>query len=190
MRNKFLGLLFNIIIYGLPIYFVVSLYLYYSSMNPKKNIIKTVGCVNGRTTGRGPKSDIVEFNYKGKIYKAETGLDSENGEKFIVEFEKDNPSINKVNDYEPVFLKGEEVSFAIGYLNTYNTNCFKSLSFYTYYVDGNKYEKFFTPLENSDLKYPNAKEGYNYIVKYWNFNPQRSVILLDKKTDKSLYDIK
>ena len=32
-------------------------------MNVRKNIIKTVGCVNGRTTGRGPNSDIVEFNY-------------------------------------------------------------------------------------------------------------------------------
>jgi hypothetical protein len=41
-----------------------------------------------------------------------------------------------------------------------------------------------------DIKNPNAKEGYNYMVKYWDINPQRSVIVLDKKTDKSLYDIK
>lgn len=191
MKKNFLALLFNLIIYVLPIYFVVSLYLYYTSLYPKNNIEKSVGCVIGTISeGRGFRSAIVEFNFKGKTYKAKTRDNYVIGEKFFVEFEKNNPSINKVNEDKPVFFKEEWVCLTVGYLDTYNTNYFRSFSSFTYYVDGVKYEKLFEPLENSEIKYPNAKEGYNYMVKYWGHNPQRSIILLDKKTNKSLYNIK
>lgn len=188
--------LFKVFIYliisAIPLFLVVSIlinfYQYYSSI-PRENIKETIGEVLCYEKGR-KRSAKVFFQYKKHNYFTLISDYYVIGEKFIVEYEQDNPKANYVRLDKPVFLKGEDTSLTVGYLNAYNTNCFKSLSCYTYYVDGNKYKKFFTPLENSDLKYPNAKEGYNYMVKYWNINPQRSIIVLDKKTDKSLYDIK
>jgi hypothetical protein len=186
-----------ILLLKIPLLLVVSLfcavfYYFYQMYDlvPRDNVKESIGTVLGFQKTRKGELAKVHFKHEEQVYSVLISDVYVLGEKFMVEYEQDNPKANYVRLDKPVFLKGEDTSLTVGYLNTYNTNCFESLSYYTYYVDGNKYEKFFTPLENSDLKYPNAKEGYNYMVKYWNINPQRSIIVLDKKTDKSLYDIK
>ncbi len=189
MKKTFLTFLFNLIIYGLPLYLVISIsiyyYQYYLNNTPKINIGRTVGCVKGRTTGRGPHSDIVEFTYKGKMYKVETSLDCEDGEKFIVEFEKGNPKINRVNQDEPVFLEDESVAYSVGYVIRLNFHFMKTITF-IYYVNGIKYEQSYEPSEDLKTKYPLFKEGKKFIVKYWIDNPKRSIILPNRPTNKNL----
>jgi len=193
VKSFFEIILYYLIISAIPLFLIISIsisiYQYYSQV-PRENIKETIGVVLGyEEYYKGSAPAKVYFQHNNKVYKTNISEDFVCCEKFIVEYEQDNPKANRVRLDKPVFLKGEDASVTVGYLETYNTNYFKIIS-YTYYVDCVKYEKSYDPIVNSDLKYPNAKEGYNYIVKYWNFNPQRSVILLDKKTDKSLYDIK
>ncbi len=122
----------------------------------------------------------------GKTYKSETEDNYVIGEpKFIVEFEKFNPSINRVNQDEPVFLEGEQVGFSVGYIKRLNYNFMKTITF-IYYVDGVKYEQSYKPSEDLEIKYPLFKEGKKFIVKYWIDNPARSIILPYKPTDKRL----
>ena len=178
------------VVFGLLSIFSLMLYHFYQmyTLVPRENIKETIGVVLGyeeRYKGSAPAK--VYFQHNNKVYKTNISEDYVYCEKFMVEYEQDNPKANRVRLDKPVFLKGEDTSLTVGYLETYNTNYFKIIS-YTYYVNGVKYVKYYEPLENSELKYPNAKEGYNYMVKYWNFDPQRSIILLDKKTNKSLYD--
>lgn len=185
--------LFYLIISAIPLFIIISIsiniYQYYSSV-PRENIKQSVGTVLGYEKTRKGKLAKVYFQHKKQNYFT---LISDNyviGEKFMVEYEQENPKANRVRLDKPVFLKDEWICLTVGYLDNYNTNYFKSFSSFTYYVDGVKYEKLFEPIENSEVKYSNAKEGYNYMVNYWSHNPQRSIIVLDKKTDKSLYDVK
>lgn len=182
----------HLIIWAIPIFLIISIsisfYQYYSSI-PRENIKETIGEVLSYEKGR-KRSAKVYFQYKKHNYITLISDYYVIGEKFIVEYEQENPKANRVRLDKPVFLKDEWICLTVGYLDTYNTNYFKSFSKFIYYVDGVKYVKLFEPIENSEVKYPNAKEGYNYEVKYWKHNPQRSIILLDKKTNKTLYDIK
>ena len=192
--EKIKSFLFNIsiqlLIYAIPLFLIISIsfYKYYSSI-PRVNIKETIGEVLSYEKGR-KRSAKIYFQHKKQNYFTLISDYYVIGEKFMVEYEQENPKANRVRLDKPVFLKDEWICLTVGYLNNYNTNYFKSFSSYTYYVEGVKFEKFFEPIEDSDLIYPNVKEGYNYLVKYWSHNPQRSIILLDKKTNKSLYDIK
>jgi hypothetical protein len=193
--EKIKSFLFSLLLI-IPLLLVVSLfcavfYHFYQihSLVPDDNVKETIGEVLGYEKGR-KRSAKVSFQHKKHNYFTLISDYYVIGEKFIVEFEQENPKANRVRLDKPVFLKDEWICLTVGYLDTYNINYFRSFSSFTYYVDGVKYEKLFEPLENSEVKYPNAKEGYNYMVKYWRYNPQRSIIVLDKKTDKSLYDIK
>lgn len=192
MKKKKLTFLFNLIIYGLPLYLVISTsiyyYQYYLNNTPKKNIEKRVGCVIGTIAkGRGFRSLVFEFNYNKIKYQAETsvGCDFEIGEKFIVEFEKGNPKINRVNQDEPVFLEGESVGYSVGYVERLNF-CFMKTIRFIYYVNAIKYEQSYEPSEDLKTKYPLFKERKKFIVKYWIDNPARSIILPYKPTDNSL----
>lgn len=183
-------LFYYLIVSILPLFIILSIsinvYQYYSSI-PKKNIIKVIGCVKGRTASvRGFHSAIVEFKHKGKTYNTETEDNYVIGEKFIVEFEKYNPTINKVRQDEPVFLEDESVGYSVGYVERLNFRFMKTITF-IYYVNGIKYEQSYEPSEDLKTKYPLFKEGEKFIVKYWIDNPARSIILPYKPTDKSLY---
>jgi len=188
VKSFFKVLLLYLIISAIPLFLIISIsigfYQYYSRV-PRENIKETIGVVLGYEKGRN-RSAKVCFQHKKQKYFTLISDYYVIGEKFMVEYEQENPKANRVRLDKPIFLKDEWICITVGYLDTYNTNYFKSFSSFTYYVDGVKYEKLFEPIENSEVKYPNAKEGYNYVVKYWSHNPQRSIILLDKKMNKSL----
>ena len=155
---------------------------HYRSIIPKENIKETIGTIIGYNEGgNSGRSAILEFSYKNKLYYTNTDDNYYVGEKFIVEYEDKNPKANRVRLDKPVFLKNEKTSFTIGIVNNYNPNYFREISF-IYFVDGKKYEQSYEPIEDSEIKYPELKEGKKYKVKYWEDYPKRSIILLDEPT--------
>jgi hypothetical protein len=185
IEKNIVNVLFIVVISIIPLFFVSSIsyaiYLHYSKV-PKNNVLKTIGIVTGRTKNhRGPKSSIVEFSYKNIRISTKSSDGYVIGEKFIVEFEKDNPNINEVKEDYPIFLPEEEdeVDITVGYLESINLK-FENLIYFFYFVDGKKYEQFYKPIDNIYEIYPNLKEGKKYRVKYWKLNPERSIMLFDK----------
>jgi hypothetical protein len=173
----------------LPIIFfsIVGLVIrHYLLLVPKDNIKETIGTIIGYTEGgTNGRSAIVKFSCKKKLCYTNSDDYYYVGEKFIVEYEEKNPKANRVRLDKPVFLKNEKTSFTIGIVTNYNPNYFREISF-VYFVDGKKYEQSYKPIEDSEIKYPDLKEGKKYKVRYWEDYPKRSIILLDKPTTEPL----
>ena len=159
---------------------------YYHSLIPKENIKEAVGVVIGYDKGgTSNRLAILKFSVKEKNYFSRSSDDYDIGEKFIIEYEQKNPTINQVRLDKPIFLNNEKTSFKIGIIDNYNPNYFREISF-IYFVDGKQYRQSYKPIENSKTEYPNVKEARKYIVKFWDENPKRSIILLNKPTTKYL----
>jgi hypothetical protein len=166
---------------------IVSLVIFhYVSLEPKEKIRKAVGTVIGYNKGgTSMRPAILAFSLKERQYSVFISDNYDIGEKFIVEYEEKNPKKNRARLDNPVFLKNEKTSITIGIVTNYNPNYFREISF-IYFVDGEKYEQNYEPIEESEIKYPDLKEGKKYKVKYWDENPKRSIILLDKPTTEPL----
>ncbi|MES2862738.1 MAG: hypothetical protein V4666_01330, partial [Bacteroidota bacterium] len=102
--------LFYLIISAIPLFIIISIsiniYQYYSSV-PRENIKQSVGTVLGYEKTRKGKLAKVYFQHKKQNYFT---LISDNyviGEKFMVEYEQENPKANRVRLDKPVFLKDE-----------------------------------------------------------------------------------
>ena len=159
---------------------------YYRSLVPKENIKEAIGVVIGYDKGgTSIRSAILKFNIKEKKYFSRSSDYYDIGEKFIIEYEQKNPAINQVRLDKPIFLKNEKTSYTIGIIDTYNPNYLREISF-IYFVDGKQYKQSYKPIENSEIEYPDLKEAGKYIVEFWEENPKRSIILLNKPTTKYL----
>ena len=119
------------VVFGLLSIFSLMFYHFYQmyTLVPRENIKETIGVVLGyeeRYKGSAPAK--VYFQHNNKVYKTNISEDYVYCEKFMVEYEQDNPKANRVRLDKPVFLKGEDTSLTVGYLETYNTNYFKIIS--------------------------------------------------------------
>jgi hypothetical protein len=174
----------------IPLIFLFSIVVFfiqhYNAKIPRENIKEAIGTVTGyQVGGTSMRPAELAFSVKGKKYIIYISSNYDVGEKFVVEYEKNEPKINKARIDKPVFLTNEKTSITVGIVENYNPNYFREISF-IYFVNGNKYKQSYEPIKNSKLKYPNLREGNKYKVKYWNENPKRSIILLDEPTTESL----
>ena len=169
------------------IFTIVGLLVHhYTSLNPKENIKESVGTIIGYDKGgTSMRPAIIVFKVKHQDFFSQCPGNYNIGEKFIIEYEEKKPSINRARLDKPVFLKNEKTSFTIGIVNNYNPNYFRRISF-IYFVDGKKYEQSYEPIEDSEIKYPDLKEGKKYKVQYWEDSPKRSIILLNEPTTEEL----
>jgi hypothetical protein len=180
------NIFWKIVPFTLPIIFfsIIGLIIrHYILLVPTEDIRETVGTIIGYTQGgNNGRSAIVKFSSKRKFYYTNTDDYYYVGEKFIIEYDEKNPKANTVRLDKPVFFKNEKTGFTIGIVDTYNPNYFREISF-IYFVNGKKYEQSYKPVENSEVKYPDLREGKKYKVKYWEDYPKRSIILLDDPHD-------
>lgn len=185
MKERTIRILLSTLIYSPFIIVLVVIVLiinYHSSLIPKNNIVKGVGTIVGYDHGgTSSNSAIVAFTKNGRTYTAATNDYYEVGEKFMVEYEAENPEKNTVRLDKPVFLKYEDTDKAVGIVTSYNPDYFKIITF-IYFVDGDKFEQRYEPSEGWKIKYPNLKKGKKFMVRYWSLNPKRSVLLLDEPT--------
>lgn len=144
---------------------------------------KAVGVCN-RIWGRSRTGYSMEvlFWVNKKKYYYDMGYDGNHvvNEKFMVEYEKSDPTINRVVEAEPVYLVGEEVKLTRAkvirlYQNESSSRNNNNKIDFEYYVNGKLYTKY-QEVKKKD-KY---KVGKYYYLEYWVPNPQRSIIYFEE----------
>ncbi len=160
---------------------------YYNKI-PRNNIKEVIGVVTKyEFGGKGSRHSVLSFQLNTKVYESNSWSSLVLGEKFIIEYEENNPSVNSTRLDKPVFLKEEKIDTVIGKVTKYKRWFSDRISFY-YYVNNEIYEQEYKVSENSKEKYPNLKEDNLYKVIYWKDDPRRSIVLFDKPL--SLRDMK
>lgn len=108
------------------------------------------------------------------------------GEKYVLEYDAENPEEHRVISYKPLFLKEEKTSFVKGNIR----RVFKFKKFtrngsiyaitFEYTVNERTYKKTQDLPPNYKELYPALKKGNQYKVEYWIKNPERSIIHLNQ----------
>lgn len=134
---------------------------------------------------------VVTFVIDGKKYENRIGSVKYKanviGEKYKVVYEEKDPSKNIVLTYEPVFAESESINKSKGivkriYRFSWSNNKYipnHGIEF-EYEVNGKKFTKAQSLPKDFQEQYPGLKEGGIYEVEYWNQNPERAIIRLDK----------
>lgn len=164
---------------------ICSIGYHFYSIIPRHNIESTIGVLTKYDSGGANNGHygVLKFKVNDSIFFSNAvTYDYVLGDKFVIDYEKNNPEINKVREDKPVFLNNEITGITICEIKRYNTFFFNELWFF-YWVNGVKYERDYDAPINSDELYPNLKKGNLYKVKYWKENPQRSIILLNEPLD-------
>jgi hypothetical protein len=157
--------------------FAYGIYFIYNINNVIiNNPRETVGTIKFIEVGRRPTARVY-FEVNGELIYGEIAKDSKMviGEKFIVIYEKNNPTIFQIDEYSPIFVEDESVNSIVGEVTDLVTFGKNSVTF-QYVVEGMEYTKF--QLYNESIF--NPKKGDKYKVNYWLENPQRAIIYLDK----------
>lgn len=166
----------NLLFWFLFLGFCYVLYVLMNINSPKDNFKTAIGTVVKYHRGlRGSVSSEFVFIYKGKSFYSSSDPDFVLGEKFLINFDSLSPMNNEVCTDKPLFLKNESTKTTIGRLDKLDTVLFKTMVF-TYSVNGKNYIQFYTPPADVIIKFPEFKEGRNFLVKYWVVNPERAII--------------
>lgn len=181
----------NIFLPGFGLLLIISFFVFLFKMKRDKEDLSwselskeiTIGEVTDRAPGsKGSFRAVLSFIVDGKAYRKDIDVDYIKGEKFKVEYSVKNPNKSRVLKEYPLFTKGEKTSFVIGKLTNYNSFFSTSLR-YEYWVGNKKYERRHYQKENSDELYPYVEEGQLFVVEYWEKDPRRSIIYLDRHID-------
>lgn len=160
-----------------------------SIANPKYTIGTIASLKQGqRATGLDA---VVVFQVNGRSYETPIGSSKYEanvvGEKFKVVYEKKDPSKNRVLTYEPVFAESESTNESEGRVTRIYRYSWSSDEYspnhgveFEYEVDGERFTKAQSLPKDYKEQYPSLKEGSIYEVEYWNQNPERAIIHLDK----------
>lgn len=137
---------------------------------------------------------VVTFVVEGKQYEYRIGSKAYSanvvGEKFVVVYEDKKPSNCIVLRHRPVFtdIESKFVEQTKGVItkdaHKYNWSSNKHIPNhgieFEYEVNGQKFTKAQSLPKDYKKQYPNLKEGSIYEVEYWNKNPERAIIYLEK----------
>ncbi len=109
------------------------------------------------------------------------------GEKFKIKYEKTDPTKNIILKYDPVFVSGEKTKSAEGTITRlYQFNWLvnqeqpKEGVEFEYVVKDKVMKKSQVLPPKYKSQFPDLKEGKAYTVEYWEQNPERSIIHLNK----------
>ena len=101
------------------------------------------------------------------------------GEKYYVDYERDNPEVNEVLRNNPIFLNSELTGTTVGKIAIVRESFFPLIT-YEYKVVDKNYRRSY-PFPNFIKE--KIEVGQKYEVTYWIKNPQRSRIELDKSIE-------
>src|SRR5690625_1071704 len=108
------------------------------------------------------------------------------GDKYLIKYNPDNPEQIKEYTWNVGFLTTEKTEETVGVIGSIDS---KYIDFgrtkviwigFTYVVNGEKHKRTQHLQPDYKEKYPNLSEGQKYKVLYWDKNPQRAVLYLDK----------
>jgi hypothetical protein len=108
------------------------------------------------------------------------------GDKYLIKYNPDNPKQIKEYTWNVGFLKTEKTVGTFGIINGISsTNLIferdKDMQIvFTYTVNGKEYQRSQDLQPDYKEKFPNLLVGQRYKVLYWDKNPQRAVLYLDK----------
>ncbi|MCH4554132.1 hypothetical protein [Aestuariibaculum lutulentum] len=141
---------------------------------------QTITTVTGYTSGpKASGSAVATYIVNDKEYSVSIEESYVYEEKFQLEYNRDNPSENKIYRELPVFQEGELVNYTVGKLVSYNSWFFRNMV-YKFWIEDRFYVEGQYQEEDSNTKYTNVEEGQLFVVEYWLDNPKRSIIHLDK----------
>ena len=188
---KVIFIILWIIIITIVFKFIIESLSNYFNPEPEWNKVgvNTIGTVSQIKTGR-PNYTSFTFEVDGEEYMAESTFSSFGltyTERYEILYSKENYEKIKVIPWKPVILKSEEDDFFEiegKVMKLINTNPFSINSDYSkilfkFYIDNVMYEKSqFLPPNFREL-YPNIESYKTCKVKYWKYDPQRAILLLN-----------
>ncbi|MFN8776427.1 MAG: hypothetical protein ACK5XV_06620 [Flavobacteriales bacterium] len=172
---------------------LVWLFIYTGASPAIENPQFTVGHIKGfKQAQKSAGLDaIVVFHVNGDDYEIRISSfkyqANVKGEKFKIKYEKTDPSVNIILKYEPVFVSGERTKSVDGTITRiYKFNWLVDQEQPTegvefdYAVNNKVIKKSQVLPPNYKSQFPDIKEGNVYAVEYWEHNPERSIIYLNK----------
>ena len=191
-------LLFKIVIYlGVAAAFLATVggFIYVNFIEERFDFenkgIENIGVVTRANLGRS--MDQVTHHVDGVRYKvgfiALPGLII--GERFYLLYNPDDPQDAVIQRWKPVFLDNESRTMTIGKL-TYITDVKfgtpePCMSFEYPVGAGDTLRKMQGLPINYKTLFPDLTAGQNYEVEYWQENPKRAIIYLDKPVERPSY---
>lgn len=166
---------------GITIYKIISYQdsKYWNSVDKEQ----TIASVTGYTSGpKASGSAVATYIVNDKEYSVSIEEGYVYGEKFQLEYNRDNPSENKIYREFPVFQKDESTNYVLGKLISYDSWIFRDMV-YRFWIEDRFYEQGQYQEKDSNEKYPKVEEGQLFVVEYWVDNPKRSIIHLDKPVE-------
>ncbi len=109
------------------------------------------------------------------------------GEKYLIEYDSLYPDKRKLYREKPVFLQDEKTKFTVGTI----VDCHKKDELIGFKYKVNSIEKEFEKVQilglgNPVKKYPQLVNGAKFVVEYWERNPQRAIIYINRPIKDSI----
>lgn len=152
--------------------------------NPKYTIGEIVRFTQGtKSSGLGA---VIQYVVDEIEYETTIGsfADKANviGEKYKVKYDSQNPEKRVVLTESPVFLDDELTRTTKGKITKFSLTSHKGRTgfIFKYKISNKDFIKAQTIQSNYKEQYPDLKEGNSYEVEYWEQNPERAIIYLDK----------
>jgi hypothetical protein len=175
---------------GLILLFLTSCYTVNKIIPEERKKITVATIINPEVIWlHGNTHSDLTYNANGKKYNCTAYYlpGRVKDEKFLISYDTINPSQSELLIEKPIFLDNERTKKTVGTIKFPNRNTV-FLEF-EYYVDNVKFHKT-QILEKNKVKNPGFKKGEKYEVEYWEENPQRSIIHIDKPiTDSILHQL-
>lgn len=188
---------FRIIFYGILItmvstctYFAIT-DIFFDSENinvDDSNWKETYATLYRYGYGRGAVS-MVFYWVDGKRYEVNGSFNANGkviGDKYLIKYNTDNPKQIKEYTWNVGFLTTENTEETVGIVEgiwsmniLFNRDEDMGITFF-YTVNGKKYERTQRLQPDYKEKFPNLSKEQKYKVLYWDKNPQRAVLYLDK----------
>ena len=190
-------MVFRIIFYGILItmvstctYFAIT-DIFFDSENinvDDSNWKETYATLYKYGYGRGAVN-MVYYRVDGKRYEVNSYFDANGkaiGDKYLIKYNPDNPEQIKEYTWNVGFLTTEKTEEAVGVIENIDS---KHIDFgrskvswisFNYTVNRKTYQRTQDLQPDYKEKYPNLLAGQKYKVLYWDKNPQRAVLYLDK----------
>lgn len=131
-------------------------------------------------------NSILQYNVNNQIYVVTAGHCANKlniiGEKYKIKYDKLEPSKGIVLEEQPVFLKDEKTLVIQGKVKRISLVSQKGKKelIFTFEINDTQFSRSQSIEKDYKEQYPDLKEGRSYEVEYWEQNPERAIIHLDK----------
>lgn len=151
--------------------------------DPKGSKADIIGTVIGYSHGaKAHRSCEVEYIVDGINYSLFTHDTYVIGEKFLIEYQINNPVKSKIITGKPIFLQNEKnkIDTVFCQIDRIQNSILARIVDYTYFPNNKSFSHSYFPESDFQKKFPKVSENYLYKVTYIIDNPKRSIVDFSK----------